>query len=113
MKNKTPFRQCPKKYLSVIASMLLSTLLVSSIPAIATADDVVVPVGQQAAHKRDIAKPRSGMSKNQVESQYGTPRQSVPAIGQPPISSWVYADFVVYFEYNHVIHSVLTGEQRN
>jgi hypothetical protein len=28
------------------------------------------------------------------------------SVGEPPISSWEYEPFVVYFEYDRVIHSV-------
>ena len=33
----------------------------------------------------------------------------VPAVGKPPISRWEYPGFVVYFEHDHVIHSVVSG----
>ena len=48
-----------------------------------------------------------------VEHIYGAPLQKlapVPAKGtphHPPITRWVYPTFVVYFEYNHVVHSVI------
>jgi hypothetical protein len=29
-------------------------------------------------------------------------------VGQPPITRWVFPTFVVYFEYQHVIHAVAT-----
>jgi hypothetical protein len=52
--------------------------------------------------------PARGASKAQVEKQFGEPTQRVAAVGNPPISSWVYPGFTVYFEYDHVIHSVAT-----
>jgi hypothetical protein len=55
-----------------------------------------------------VATPARGTSKAQVEQQFGAPTQRVAAVGDPPISSWVYPGFTVYFEYDHVIHSVLT-----
>jgi hypothetical protein len=54
------------------------------------------------------ATPTRGTSKAQVEKQFGEPNQRVAAVGNPPISSWVYPGFTVYFEYDHVIHSVAT-----
>lgn len=52
--------------------------------------------------------PTRGMSKTQVERKYGAPSDRVAAVGNPPISSWVYPSYVVYFEYDHVIHAVVT-----
>ena len=72
-----------------------------------TAEEVRVPVGQQSTQNQGVERPKSGMSKAQVEQRYGTPQQTTSAVGEPPISSWEYADYIVYFEYDRVIHSVL------
>jgi hypothetical protein len=32
--------------------------------------------------------------------------QRIAAVGEPPISRWVYPQFVVYFEGSYVIHAV-------
>jgi hypothetical protein len=52
--------------------------------------------------------PTRGMSKAQVEQKFGTPSERVAAVGKPPISSWVYPGFIVYFEYDLVLHAVVT-----
>jgi hypothetical protein len=63
--------------------------------------------GVQAEQARtDI--PARGLSMNQVEQRFGAPASRIAAIGQPPIARWVYPSFVVYFEYNLVIHAVRT-----
>ena len=54
----------------------------------------------------DVASPTRGMSMHQVASKFGAPVAKVPAVGRPPISRWQYPGFVVYFEYQIVIHSV-------
>ena len=51
-------------------------------------------------------KPTRGMSQESVQANFGAPQSSSAAVGEPPISRWVYADFVVFFEYDKVIHSV-------
>jgi hypothetical protein len=51
--------------------------------------------------------PASGITKARVTSGWGEPKQKSDAIGEPPISRWDYGNFVVYFEYDHVIHAVL------
>jgi hypothetical protein len=47
------------------------------------------------------------MTMDQVATKFGTPVTKVPAVGKPPISRWEYPGFVVYFEHEHVIHSVV------
>ena len=51
-------------------------------------------------------KPTRGMSQESVQATFGAPQSTEAAIGEPPISRWEYADFVVFFEHNLVIHSV-------
>ena len=50
--------------------------------------------------------PTRGMSMNQVESSFGSPVARRAAVGDPPITRWEYGEFIVYFEYKHVIHAV-------
>jgi hypothetical protein len=52
------------------------------------------------------ALPPRGMGMAQVEARFGAPAQRYAAVGQPPITRWVYPSFVVYFEYQHVVHAV-------
>ena len=52
--------------------------------------------------------PDRGLTMAAVEKRYGAPSDRLAAIGKPPITRWVYPSFVVYFEYNLVIHSVAT-----
>ena len=51
--------------------------------------------------------PERGMSMENVEHIFGTPLEKMPAVGKPPITRWEYADYVVYFEYNTVLHTVM------
>jgi hypothetical protein len=55
-----------------------------------------------------VSIPTRGLTMAQVEQRYGAPANRIAAIGQPPITRWVYPSFVVYFEYNLVIHAVGT-----
>jgi len=64
----------------------------------------VLTLKQNAA--LDVPRPTRGMTMSEVESQFGAPREKYPAVGQPPITRWVYPGFVVYFEYDHVVHAV-------
>ena len=51
-------------------------------------------------------QPTRGMTQASVESTFGAPQQTDDAVGDPPISKWHYKDFIVYFEYDRVIHAV-------
>ena len=84
----------------------LGLLLPMSLTSLSYAETIVTYIGQQPT--ANIDRPTNGMSKAQVESRYGNPNLRKAAVGKPPISSWVYSDFTVYFEYNTVIHSVVT-----
>ncbi|WP_127477339.1 hypothetical protein [Sulfurivermis fontis] len=54
-----------------------------------------------------VELPVRGMSMQQVETRFGAPQEKLPAVGKPPITRWVYPDYIVYFEHQYVIHSVL------
>jgi hypothetical protein len=60
-----------------------------------------------ATARSDDGRPSRGMTQASVESKYGSPVSVNAPVGDPPISRWEYADFVVFFEYDRVIHAVL------
>ena len=55
----------------------------------------------------DGARPSAGMTADSVESTFGAPEAKVAPVGDPPIARWEYKDFVVFFEYDRVIHTVV------
>ena len=61
----------------------------------------------QTADTTSFTLPGRGMNKEQVESRFGVPSEKVLAVGEPPISRWVYGNFTVYFEDDVVLHAVL------
>ena len=83
--------------------MLLAAVLASGL---AGAETVAVDSGI-AVKETDVTTPARGMTMNQVASKFGAPVTKVPAVGKPPISRWEYPGFVVYFESNYVIDSVI------
>lgn len=93
---------------STPAALLYSAIaaLVLSASSTLVAETVKIPVGQQPAGQA-LEKPTLGMSMAMVEQKFGEPVERLPARGEPPISRWVYDQFVVYFESNIVIHSVV------
>lgn len=52
-------------------------------------------------------RPTRGMTQARVESKFGSPVSVRAPVGDPPITRWEYKDFVVFFEYDRVIHAVV------
>lgn len=69
--------------------------------------DTLLVESVQSASASAAVRPAQGMVMEQVIQQYGEPQQRLGPVGEPPISHWVYGDFIVYFEHQHVIHSVV------
>ena len=55
----------------------------------------------------DDGRPTRGMTQASVESIYGSPVSTRAPVGEPPITRWEYSEFVVFFEYDKVIHAVV------
>ena len=84
------------------------------LPAPAHAETLRMKVHQE----RHMNLPKRGMTMAQVKQHYGAPLSVLPTRGgsskhQPPIHRWEYASYIVYFEYSHVIHSVLRTPGRH
>jgi len=88
------------KWLAFIVTAVFMT-----VPA-AHAESLIID-GLDESGATAMERPKRGMSMTNVESKWGTPAAKFDAIGDPPISRWEYSGFVVYFEYSHVIHSVV------
>jgi hypothetical protein len=84
-------------------SLLL--ILALALPAAARADTLIIE-GIEQARSTTAERPARGMSMDKVSAKWGAPVAKDAAVGQPPITRWVYNDFVVFFEYDHVIHAV-------
>ena len=85
--------------------ILISALLLA--PATTSADTLLVDsINQNSAAANALPRPNRGMTMDQVERDFGAPVNKLPAVGQPPITRWIYADHTVYFEHNLVLTSV-------
>lgn len=80
-------------------------LLASSVlfPLATVAEEIRVPVGSQSSA---VDMPKRGASKANVEAEFGTPSSTSGPTGEPPIYYWEYPGFTVYFESDHVLHTV-------
>jgi len=72
----------------------------------ASAETLQMEGTDNASRFEHAGKPSRGMTQANVESKFGQPGSREEAVGDPPISRWEYADFVVFFEYDRVIHAV-------
>ncbi|WP_373388590.1 phosphodiesterase [Pseudomonas alcaligenes] len=90
------------------APALLCALL---LPPPSLAETLEIPLGQQGEAVAGL--PQLGESKRSVLERFGLADEEHPPVGQPPITRWDYRSFSVYFEYDHVINSVLHHQQRH
>jgi hypothetical protein len=87
----------------IALAALAGAALAATSAVSARADQVQIDAPQAA--RSDM--PARGMTMDKVQARFGAPSQKLAAVGQPPITRWEYPAYVVYFEYDHVIHSVV------
>jgi hypothetical protein len=96
--------------LAMLAAIALGT------PTLARAgDNLLIKRVQQ---EQGMNLPTRGMTMAQVEKRYGAPQRKLQPRGgdtkkHPVINRWDYSNFIVYFEHDHVIHSVLNTPAGN
>jgi hypothetical protein len=93
-------------YSSSMKPMLALLLALSAAPLSA---ETLVVGDQVQLRESKIEVPARGSSMTAVEARFGAPRTRHEAVGKPPITRWDYDGFSVYFEYQHVVHSVAQG----
>ncbi|MFO8140505.1 MAG: hypothetical protein R6T87_01145 [Marinobacter sp.] len=91
---------------TLIATMALTTLISAGVASHVHAEQLTVPVGSQA-DRSQVSLPITGMSQDSVRDRWGAPQDIKSPVGEPPISQWDYPDFIVYFEHDRVLHSVV------
>ena len=70
--------------------------------------DTLIIEGIEQAQASAGTRPTRGMTMDAVSAKWGAPVTKLSAVGKPPITRWEYQDFVVYFEYDHVVDAVVT-----
>lgn len=93
------------------SGLSLALVLASAIAATAPAQAEVLLLDAittaPANNESGVLRPRSGASMTQVEDRFGPPTTVMDAIGEPPITRWVYPGYTVYFEHQNVINVVV------
>lgn len=92
---------------STLAVLALSFLVTAAQSQTETIETGTVLLIDKIDRDAPIATPQYGAKMEQVERDFGEPVQKRRAVGDPPITRWVYEDFIVFFEYDTVIRSVI------
>ncbi|MDB2705651.1 hypothetical protein N9Y67_03860 [Pseudomonadota bacterium] len=90
------------KTICITAILLLTTASISQAEVVSIIDTYDVPNSEQG-----VLRPTRGMSMEQVNKKFGPAEHTTASVGEPPITSWSYPAFKVYFEHKLVIHSVV------
>ena len=86
--------------------------LLAALAAVGSARaDTLIMQGLEQAQQTAAQRPTRGMTMDKVASKWGAPATKDAAVGKPPITRWEYPEFVVFFEYDHVIHAVARHPQ--
>ncbi len=91
-----------------IVPLSLSMLALLAAPLLAGAQprsDVLLI--ERVQDTTQVTRPGNGVRMDDVESTHGAPSERHGAVGDPPITRWVYPQFTVYFEHDLVIYSVV------
>ena len=91
----------------IITLLILTTSII--LPVTGFADTLVIPdISNQPSNTPEgVPRPTRSMTMGQVKEQFGNPLEIHGPVGNPPITRWVYDKFVVHFEHEYVIHSVV------
>jgi len=92
-----------KKYITLLLLFTYQITIVSQ------ADTLLI---QEINKTSNIDIPKRGMTMNQVISKFGEPEIKKNAIGKPPITQWLYGGFIVYFERQWVIQTVILKKDK-
>ncbi|MBK8972975.1 MAG: hypothetical protein IPM37_17150 [Hahellaceae bacterium] len=84
---------------------LLILVGLGTLPTEAQAEKI--GISYQGEPTRHVDLPRKGETMANVERRFGSPQGRKEPVGQPPITVWEFPEYTVYFEHNHVIHTVL------
>lgn len=98
-----------KKAFSGLIAIATTLALGLGTPAIA--EELAIPVMKQADRATTQTLPANGQSQQTVRARLGSPTTTSGPVGTPPISSWEYPEFIVYFEGDKVIHTVMKPHQ--
>ena len=94
------------KQLYTIPSAVLASVLLFSPNT--QAGSLLLPLNNDPPNSSSgVLRPVRGMSMQTVLARFGEPEKRLAAVGEPPITRWVYTQFTVYFEGERTLHAVM------
>ena len=84
-------------------------LLIFGLSGYISAEEINLPTPETEVSEFTIKLPGRGMSMEMVQNRFGEASERFSAVGEPPITKWVYKNFTVYFESEFVIHAVVNN----
>ena len=88
----------------MVLALILVVLTGFAQPLLLSADVLLIEEVRQA-DRMDV--PENGTTTANVRARFGEPVKVISAVGDPPITSWQYDRWSVYFEYDIVLFTVL------
>ena len=85
---------------------VLAICLITLTASQTRAETLDIPESESPQETFSITLPGRGMTMEQVEERFGAPKEKHGPVGTPPITTWIYDKFSVYFEDRYVIHAV-------
>ena len=90
-----------------LSQITATGLLLLGLSANLSAEEINIPAMETESSSFSVQLPGRGMSMENVQSRFGESTERFSAVGEPPITKWVYKNFTVYFESEYVIHAVV------
>jgi hypothetical protein len=96
-------------------AIVVLAVFAGAAPIVAQADNLLM---QRVQQENGMNLPKKGMSMAEVERKFGAPTTRLDPRGgdtakHPVIHRWEYPGYIVYFERNHVVHTVLNTPAGN
>ena len=89
---------------------LLTIPLLTLAMGAASADNVRIPLRNPPPNSPEgVPRPVRGMTMDAVRERFGEPKSRLPAVGNPPITRWIYDRYTVYFEHDLTLHVVVVA----
>ncbi len=85
---------------------LIGLMLTAGVLPSVQAEVITIAINKQSVDK-EMEMPKRGVEMEKVRKIFGEPVGISATVGQPPITRWEYSEFVVHFESDKVIHSVV------
>jgi hypothetical protein len=93
--------------MKIARSLRIALVGAGLVVALPLAAETLVIDGQVAVASSNVPTPPRGSTMADVERNFGAPMVKRDSVGNPPITKWEYANFVVVFENDRVLHAVV------